>query len=76
MKHGYREKSIFPKPAGNAAEVNAHGQKILESILNHPEKKLIPGEFERFGKVVDVYAPSIGGVRYTTEGEFIGFLEP
>lgn len=76
MKHGYREGSVFPKPIGNPAQVNEHGQKVLESILNHPEKKLIPGEFERFGKVVDVYAPGIGGARYTAEGEFIGFLEP
>ena len=76
MKHGYREGSVFPKPVGNPAQVNEHGQKVLESILNHPEKKLIPGEFERFGKVVDVYASGIGGARYTAEGEFIGFLEP
>jgi hypothetical protein len=49
---------------------------VLESILNHPEKKLIPGEFNRYGMVVDVYAPSLGGVRYSASGEFIGFLEP
>jgi hypothetical protein len=76
MKHGYRENSIFPKPIGNPTQVNEHGIKVLESILNHPEKKIIPGEFERFGKVVDIYAPDIGGVRYSTDGEFIGFLEP
>lgn len=76
MKHGYRESSVFPKPVGTPAQVNEHGQKILEKILNHPEKKLIPREVERFGKVVDIYAPDIGGARYTSEGEFIGFLEP
>ncbi|MCI0382222.1 MAG: hypothetical protein L0207_04125 [Chlamydiae bacterium] len=76
MKHGYRDGSVFPKPVGNPAQVNEHGQKMLESILGHPEKKLIPGEFERFGKVVDIYAPGIGGARYSADGEFIGFLEP
>lgn len=76
MKHGYREGSIFPKPIGNPDQVNQHGQKILEEILHHSDKKLISGEFERFGKVVDIYAPGIGGARYTAEGEFIGFLEP
>ncbi len=75
-KHGYREGSVFPKPIGNPAEVNAQGQQVLESILNHPEKKIIPGEYERYGKVIDIYAPNIGGVRYSAEGEFIGFLEP
>jgi len=25
MKHGYREGSVFPKPQGNSAQVNAHG---------------------------------------------------
>ncbi len=39
MKHGYREDSVFPKPIGNPAKVNAHGQKILEELLYHPEKK-------------------------------------
>ena len=75
MKHGYREGSVFPKPLGNPAQVNAHGQKVLESILNHPEKQLFPAEFGRYGKVVDIYAPGLGGARYSANGEFIGFLE-
>lgn len=76
MKHGYREGSVFPKPVGNPTQINELGQKVLESILTHPEKKLIIGEFDRFGKVVDIYAPSIGGARYTVHDKFIGFLEP
>lgn len=76
MKHGYREGSVFPKPLGNPAQVNAHGQRVLESILNHPEKQLFPAEFDRYGKVVDIYAPGLGGARYNASGEFIGFLEP
>ncbi len=76
MKHGYREGSVFPKPLGNPAQVNAHGQRVLESILNHPEKQLFPAEFDRYGKVVDIYAPGLGGARYSASGEFIGFLEP
>lgn len=49
---------------------------MLKSILNHPEKVIFPGEFEGFGKVMDIYALSIGGVRYSESGKFIGFLEP
>ena len=76
MKHGYREGSVFPKPVGNPSQINEHGQKILERILNHPEREVISGEFKRFGQVIDIYAPDIGGVRYSAEGKFIGFLEP
>ena len=49
---------------------------MLESILNHPEKTVIYGELSRFGKVMDICAPSFGGARYTVDEEFIGFLEP
>jgi hypothetical protein len=30
----------------------------------------------RFGAVVDIYDKAGRGVRFTKEGEFIGFLEP
>lgn len=76
MKHGYREESVFPKPTGNSAQVNEQGQKILESILNHPEKKIVYKNTRNFGKVMDVHAPGIGGARFNSSGEMIGFLEP
>ena len=76
MKHGYRDGSVFPKPVGTPAQINEHGQKILESILKHPDRRDIVGEYEKFGKVLDIYAPGIGGVRYNANNEFIGFLEP
>ncbi len=66
MKHGYRKGSVFPKPIGNQKQINEHGKKILGEILSHPEKKIIPGEFSRYGKVVDIYAPDLGGVRYSS----------
>ena len=75
-KHGGRLESVFPEPVGNPAQINEHGQQILDSILNHPERQVIPDAPKRFGAIVDIYAPDIGGVRYTAEGELIGFLEP
>ncbi|MEM8629054.1 MAG: hypothetical protein AAGF04_03155 [Chlamydiota bacterium] len=75
MKHGYREGSGFPKPVGNPAQINAQGQRMLESILNHPKRECILYDSSRMGKTVDIYAPNIGGARYSLEGEFIGFLE-
>lgn len=76
IKHGYREGSIFPKPTGNPSQVNEQGQKILESILNHPEKKVVYKNTSNFGEVMDVHAPGIGGARFNSAGEMIGFLEP
>ncbi len=76
MKHGYRENSAFPKPIGNSAQVNEHGQKILESILSHPEKLICERPHPDFGKVIDVMVPGKGGVRFSVDGEMIGFLEP
>ena len=68
--------TVFPKPIGHPTQINAHGQRVLHEILNHPEKKIIYNEFERYGSIVDIYAPKIGGARFTTNGNFIGFLEP
>ena len=75
-KHGGREGSVFPKPIGNPEQINKQGQEILEKILNKPNKKIILGNYERYGDVIDIQVPNLGGVRYSKEGEFIGFLEP
>ena len=76
MKHGYREKSVFPKPVGNPAQVNAHGQQVLESIINHPERVIYERPHPDFGKVIEIVVPDKWGARFTIEGEMIGFLEP
>lgn len=60
----------------DAKKINEQAQEILEKILNHPEKTVIYGELSRFGKIMDIYAPGLGGARYTVDEEFIGFLEP
>lgn len=76
MKHGYREGSVYPKPVGNPHKVNEQGQKVLESILNHPERQIFQNNSKNLGEIVDICAPGIGGVRYSVSGEMIGFLEP
>ncbi len=76
-KHGYREGSVFPKPVGNPSQVNQHGQKVLDNILNHPEKKVIQYTHKLHGPVIDIEAPQLGGVRFNGDGtEMMGFLEP
>jgi hypothetical protein len=68
--------SFFSKEPIDPKKVNEQAQEILEKILNHPEKTVIYGELNRFGKIMDIYAPGLGGARYTVDEEFIGFLEP
>jgi hypothetical protein len=72
MKHGYRKGSAFPKPLGNPAQVNAHGQQVLESIINHPERIIYERPHPDFGKVIEIVVPDKCGVRFTIEGEMIG----
>lgn len=76
-KHSYRDGSIFPKPTGNLSEVNQHGQRALESILNHPEKKVVQYTHKKYGPVIEIEAPKLGGVRFNGDGsEMMGLLEP
>lgn len=77
MKHGYRKGSVFSKPVGNPSQVNQHGQQALESILNHPEKKVVQYTNKLYGPVIEIEAPKLGGVRFNGDGtEMMGFLEP
>jgi hypothetical protein len=77
MKHGYREGSVFPKPVGNPAQVNAHGQQVLEMFLNHPERTVKCWKHKGLGPIMDVEVPGLGGVRFSGDGEkMIGFLQP
>lgn len=67
--------SLASKKQVDPKKINEQAQEILERILNHPEKTIIYGELNRFGKVMDIYAPDLGGARYTVDEKFIGFLE-
>jgi hypothetical protein len=75
-----RVASVFPKPTGTPAEVNLKGQKMLDEILNHPNKIIhFPDHLtDRYGvQLVDIFAPGKGGARFTRDGKkMIGFLEP
>lgn len=64
MKHGYRKGSNFPKPLGNPAQINARGQQVLETILNHPERTYTIRKTGRLGKTVDIFSPE-GGARFS-----------
>jgi hypothetical protein len=72
-----RAGSVFPKPTGTPHEVNLKGQKMLDEILNHPDKVIIKKPHMDFGEVLDIWHPKGHGARFTKDGKImIGFLEP
>lgn len=71
QKHGDRARSSFPKSTGTAAERNAQGQVVVDDILTDPW-----GTSEVLDNVMDVWDSSGRGVRFRTDGTFMGFLEP
>ncbi|WNW12251.1 hemagglutinin repeat-containing protein [Pseudomonas sp. DTU_2021_1001937_2_SI_NGA_ILE_001] len=76
QKHGSRQGSAFPTVKGSPSEINAQGQKITDEILKNPETTVTHRDTGRFGKVMDVIAPDGRGLRYDSNGKFIGLLEP
>jgi hypothetical protein len=76
-KHGGRQDSVFPKPIGSPKQINKQGQKILNEILNHPERQTIYRDHKVFGSVIDIKVPRLGGVRFSSDQSIMhGFLEP
>lgn len=71
QKHGDRAGSAFPRSTGTAAERNAQGQAVVDDILTAPG-----GRTEVLDNVMHVYDSSGRGVRFRTDGSFMGFLEP
>ena len=71
QKHGGKSGSVFPKPSGNVAQINAQGQEMLENILNSRNNEVI--------KLPDgstkIYASNGRGVHFDRKGNFIGFIE-
>ncbi|WP_165604030.1 hemagglutinin repeat-containing protein [Saliniramus fredricksonii] len=76
QKHGGRQGSVFPEISGGPAQINIEGKKIVREILNNPNSSIKERLTGRFGPVLEVRAPDNRGLRFSTNGEFIGFLEP
>jgi len=75
QKHrlGSRKVSAFPAAAGNPAELNKQGQKVLEDILGSNNQLITPN---RFGGRNIFDANTGRGVGFNAAGEMVGFLEP
>jgi len=77
-KHGSRPNSAFISTLRmSASEINQTARDIVEDILTHPQSTLVRSERARYeGEVFDVIAPDGRGLRYGSDGHFIGLLEP
>ncbi|MBN8481240.1 MAG: RHS repeat-associated core domain-containing protein [Xanthomonadales bacterium] len=71
QKHGGRAGSAFPQVSGHG-NLNRVGQSVVDDILMTPGANHVSN---RFGGI-DVMAPDGRGVRYDSNGNLMGFLEP
>ena len=72
-KHGSRPASAFPQATGNPAAINQQGQAVLDGILQSNQQVMQPN---RFGGQ-DIFDMNTGrGVRFDSNGNMLGFLEP
>lgn len=72
QKHAGREGSVFSGlSTGTAANRNAQGLQVLDEILDDPRATVAVRD-----RVVEVWDATGRGVRFTTDGSLIGFLEP
>ena len=76
QKHGSRPGSAFPGARGNPSAINQQGQQIVDDILTTPGTTTISRHHARFGDVTEIHAPDGRGLRYGSDGRFLGFLEP
>ncbi|WP_458409424.1 RHS repeat domain-containing protein [Bacteroides congonensis] len=82
-KHGDRSGSAFPKAIGNPAAINQQGETLLKTILEHPNVQRVVNDATQTLKVnrygansVDYKIPGGIGARFSSDGNFITFLEP
>jgi WXG100 family type VII secretion target len=75
-KHGGRPGSTFPQTRGGPGRLNADGQRIVEEILHDPGATVTTGFQPRYGHYMDIRSSRGLGIRFTTSGRFVGFLEP
>jgi hypothetical protein len=74
-KHGGRGHSFYSLPKGTPDQINAQGQKLLESILKHPSAVAYRVPHDRHGEVIKVISEK-GAVMYSMDKTLINFLEP
>ena len=75
QKHGNRTGSVFPKVHGTPYVINESARRIVRNILSSENVKYQQRYHGRFGKIIEIYIPNGQGIRYHSNGKFIGFIE-
>ncbi|OWW23528.1 hypothetical protein B4Q04_20235 [Zobellia sp. OII3] len=76
QKHASRPGSKFPSVTGNVSNINAQGEKVLNSILTNPSSTTTVRHHGRFGEILEIKAPNGQGARFSKDGNtFIGLIE-
>ena len=71
QKHGGREGTLYPRVTGTASEINAAGNRILNTILDSTAKWF---QQNKWGGI-DIMDKITGwGARFDKFGKLIGFL--
>jgi filamentous hemagglutinin len=76
QSHGQRPGSAFPRQRGSRNAINAAADKIVDDIVMDPRSTIEGRHHRLYGHVLEVRAPDGRGVRFSSNGSFIGFLEP
>jgi hypothetical protein len=78
QKHSNRTGSPFPFiGGGNPARYNPVAESLVNDIVNDPAAQISTRVHGGLGAIIDIYGGQFGyGVRYSTSGRFIGFLNP
>ena len=70
-------KRVFHQLAkANQRAINQQGQQLVDEILISSGTTTVTRHHARFGDVTEARDSGGRGVRYTSDGKFIGFLEP
>lgn len=67
---------ISSKTPENCVDLNIQGQSELDDILTHPDAKTVKSFHRKYGGIIDIRIPEDKGVRFSIEGEFMGFVSP
>jgi hypothetical protein len=71
QKHGGRPGSAYPSVPG--AQLNSTGEQILQRIVTNSRTAVQTYKHPNFGGVIDLRLPDVGA-RFSSAGDFIGFL--
>lgn len=76
VKHGGRPGSAFPAATGSQAAISEQAGLIVRNILQNQTRRIEFLNPRLKMQVVDIYDGTGRGLRYSKDGDFIGFLEP